>query len=144
MNAFAPRVRPADVAIRLAVVGLALSTGYIHSTLGGMLFTLNAVGYLVLAIAQIVPLGPLSGYRWVARLALAGYAVTTIAGWYLEGPRYFTAYLAKGIEIVLISLVAVEVVRLDGGPRGIVSKIRSTLAIVAGLVTGRGTRVANA
>ncbi len=144
MNAFAPRVRPVDVALRFAVVGLALGTGYIHSTLGGMLYTLNAIGYLVLAVAQVVPLGPLSGYRWVARLALAGFAVSTIVGWYLFGARYFTAYLAKAIEIVLISVLGVEVFRLDGGPRGIAAKIRSTLVLVGSVLTGRGTRVANA
>ncbi len=49
-------LRPADVAIRAAIVALTLSTAYIHSTLGGLLFTLNAVGYVVAAVAMIVPL----------------------------------------------------------------------------------------
>ncbi|HEY6058370.1 MAG TPA: hypothetical protein VIV06_10070 [Candidatus Limnocylindrales bacterium] len=142
MNAFAAqtRVRPADVAIQLAVVALALATGYIHSTLGGLLFTLNAIGYVVLASAQVVPLGPLGNFRWVARLALAGYAMTTIVGWAIQGPYYTTAYVAKAIEVTLISLVAVEVFRLDGGPAGIVARIKATLAIVAGLFTGRSAR----
>ncbi len=144
MNIFVPRVRPLDVVLRFAVVGLALSTGYIHSTLGGVLYTLNAVGYLVLAVAQVVPLGPLSSYRWVARLALAGFAATTIVGWYFMGARYFTAYLAKAIELVLISVLTVEVYRLDGGPRGIVAKIRATLGLIGGLVTGRRAGVASA
>ena len=41
----APRSAPSDVVVRAAIVGLALATGYIHSTLGGLLFTLNAAGY---------------------------------------------------------------------------------------------------
>ena len=38
-------VTPAAVALRVAIVGLALGTAYIHATLGGLLFTLNALGY---------------------------------------------------------------------------------------------------
>ena len=38
-------LRPVDVVVRAVIVGLALATGYIHFTLGGLLFTLNAAGY---------------------------------------------------------------------------------------------------
>ena len=37
-------LRISDVVIRAAIVGLALATGYIHLKLGGLLFTLNALG----------------------------------------------------------------------------------------------------
>ena len=40
-------LRPLDVIIRIAIVGLTLGTAYIHSTLGGLLFTLNAAGNLL-------------------------------------------------------------------------------------------------
>ena len=36
--------RASDVGLRAVIVGLAVATGYIHSTLGGLLFTLNAAG----------------------------------------------------------------------------------------------------
>src|SRR4249920_2236239 len=74
-------LRPADVAIRAAIVALTLSTAYIHSTLGGLLFTLNSVGYAVAAVAMIVPLALAVRFRWVIRLGLMGYAATTIIGW---------------------------------------------------------------
>ena len=90
-------LRPADVAIRVAIVGLALATGYIHSTLGGLLFTLNAVGYVVAAIAMVIPLALAVRFRWAIRLGLMGYAATTIIGWALQGPYYSTAYLAKDL-----------------------------------------------
>lgn len=115
----------ADAIIRLAIVALALATGYIHSTLGGLIFTLNAIGYLVAAVAIVVPLGLAIRYRWVIRLGLIGYAATTIGAWAVQGPYYSTAFLAKGIEVVLIVLLVVEVVRLDGNP---VSLIRAELA----------------
>ena len=44
------RSRAAGAVLTTAIVGLTLATAYIHSTLGGLLFTLNALGYLGLAI----------------------------------------------------------------------------------------------
>ena len=95
---------PVDVALRVGIVGLALATGYIHSTLGGLLFTLNAVGYLVAAVAMVIPLSLAVRYRWLVRLGLMGYAATTIVGWAIQGPYYSTAFIAKGIEVALIVL----------------------------------------
>ena len=113
---------------------VALSTGYIHSTLGGVLFTLNAVGYLVAAVAMVIPLPLAIKYRWVVRLGLMGYAATTIIGWAIQGPYYSTAYLAKGIEVALIVLVAIDFVRMDGNP---VTVIRRELGSLVALVTRR-------
>ena len=96
------RLRPADVAIRAAIVALTLSTAYIHSTLGGLLFTLNAVGYAVAAVAMIVPLALAVRFRWVVRVGLVGYAATAIVAWAVMGPYYSTAYIAKAIEVALI------------------------------------------
>jgi hypothetical protein len=120
-----------DAAIRLGIVGLVLGTAYIHSTLGGLLFTLNALGYVVAAVAMIVPLAFASRFRWVVRLGLIGYAATTIAGWAIQGPYYSTAYMAKAIEVALIALVAIDFVRFDGNPVALVRReIASGLAFV--------------
>ena len=81
---------PAGAVLRLAIVTLTLATGWIHLMLGGLLFTLNGLGYLVAAAA--------------------------IVGWYLTGPRYDVAYLAKAIEVALIVLLGVEVWAYDGNP----------------------------
>jgi len=127
-------LRVSDVVIRAGIVGLALATGYIHSTLGGLLFTLNAVGYVVAAIAMVIPLALAVRFRWVIRLGLMGYAATTIIGWAIQGPYYSTAYLAKGIEVALIVLVAIDFARLDGNP---VTLIRRELASFTAFVTSR-------
>jgi hypothetical protein len=105
---------PTDIVLRLAIVGLTLATGYIHSTLGGLLFTLNATGYLVAAIALVIPLGIAIRYRWVVRLGLIGYAAATIIGWAIQGPYFTTAYIAKAIEVALIILLAIDFARMDG------------------------------
>ncbi len=109
-------VTVAGVALRVAIVALALGTAYIHSTLGGLLFTLNAVGYLTFAVAMIVPLPLAIRYRGFIRLALIGYAMTTIVAWALQGPFYSTAYVAKTIELSLIIVTAIDFMRADGNP----------------------------
>ena len=134
-------LRPADIAIRAAIVALALATGYIHYTLGGLLFTLNAAGYAVAAVAMIIPLGLAVRFRWVIRISLIGYAATAIAAWAIMGPYFSTAYIAKGIEVALIVLLAVDFARHDGNP---VNVVRREFAAFAGLVSGRGTAAAGA
>ena len=112
----------AGVALRFGIVALALGTAYIHSTLGGLLFTLNATGYAVLAIAMIVPLALAVRFRWAIRLALIGYAATAIFMWAIQGPYYSTAYVAKAIEVALIFLLVVDFLRADGNPVKVVKR----------------------
>lgn len=109
-------LQASDVALRAAIVGLTVATGFIHLTLGGLLFTLNGIGYVVAAIAMAIPLGPAIRFRWLIRLGLIAYAAVAIVAWYLDGPRYDVAYLAKAIEIALIGLLALDFVRHDGSP----------------------------
>ena len=104
------------VALRLAIVALTVATGWIHLTLGGPLFTLNGLGYFAAAVAMIAPLAIAIRSRWLIRLGLMGYAAAAIVGWYLTGPRYDVAYIAKAIEIALIALLALEVRAYDGNP----------------------------
>jgi hypothetical protein len=120
-------LRPLDVIIRIAIVGLTLGTAYIHATLGGLLFTLNAAGYVVAALAVVIPLGLAVRFRWFIRIGLIGYAATAIVAWAVQGPYYSTAYIAKAIEIALITLLAIEFVRMDGNP---INVIKSELTLL--------------
>ena len=115
---------------------LTLATAYIHATLGGLLFTLNALGYATLAIAMVVPIRLAERFRWLVRLGLLGFTLTTIGGWILFGARYDVAYLSKGIEAVLVALLLVSIFRFDGGPAGVVTRLRALPADLAGLVRG--------
>ena len=139
-----PIARPfsgTDTALRAAIVALALATAYIHSTLGGLLFTLNATGYVVFAIAMIAPVVIASRFRWLIRVGLVGYAATTILGWAITGPYYSTAYVAKAIEVALILVVAIDFVRFDGNP---VAKVRTELATAFAWLKSRRTEPAGA
>src|SRR4051794_27760038 len=106
-----------EIVRRAAIVGLTLGTGYIHFTLGGWLFTMNAAGYAVAAVAMVIPLSLAIRYRSVVRLGLMGYAAATIIGWWLTGPRYETAYVAKAIEVALIVLLSIDLLRHHGKPQ---------------------------
>jgi hypothetical protein len=132
-------LRPLDVVIRIAIVGLTLGTAYIHSTLGGPLFTLNAVGYLVAAVAVVVPLGLAIRFRWFVRLGLMAYAATAIVAWAVQGPYYSTAYIAKAIEIALITLLAVDFARMDGNPIAVVKRELGLLATKLGRQPATGS-----
>ena len=134
-------LRTSDIVVRAAIVALALATGYIHSTLGGLLFTLNAIGYAVAAIAIVVPLALAVRFRWVIRVGLMGYAATAILMWAIQGPYYQTAYIAKAIEVALIVVLAVDFARHDGNP---IALVRRELAAFSSLVTRHGTVAAGA
>jgi plastocyanin len=134
--------RATDAALRAAVVGLALSTAYIHLTLGGLLFTLNAIGYIVGAAAMIAPFAIARRFRWAVRIGLVGYATTTIAAWAIQGPFYTTAYLAKAIEVALIVLLAIDFVRFDGHPIALFRReLRAGFARLRGLAGTLGLLV---
>jgi hypothetical protein len=120
---------PAGLLLRASIVGLTLATGWIHLTLGGPLFTLNGLGYGVAALAMVVPLAIAIRFRWLIRLGLMGYAATAIVAWFVMGPRYDIAYLAKAIEVALIILLAIEVHAYDGNP---VARIRRAVRRPAG------------
>ncbi len=122
---FTRPLNDADIVLRAAIVALALATAYIHLTLGGLLFTLNAIGYAVGAAAMVVPLAIAVRYRWLVRLGLASYAAMTIIAWAVEPALYPTAYLAKAIELALIGLLAVDLARRDRAAIGRIWQERS-------------------
>jgi hypothetical protein len=113
---------PVGIALRVTIVALTLATAYIHTTLGSMLFMANAVGYTILAIAMVVPIGIVTRYRWLVRAALLVFTAATIIGWFMFGPRFFLAYVDKGIEVGLIAALLTEMVLYDGGPINVVRR----------------------
>jgi hypothetical protein len=107
-----------------AIVGLTLATAYIHLTLGGVIFTLNGLGYLGLAVLVLVgaaaPVPLVARFSWFPRVALAGYAALTIASYLVIGPYFSLGWIAKAIELAIIGLVLVDVMRVYGSPVGLV------------------------
>jgi hypothetical protein len=132
----AARTDPRIAFLHAGVVGLTLTTAAIHASLGGLLFTLNAVGYAALALAMVAP-GPAAGLRWLVRLGLLGFTVATIGGWILFGARFGLAYVDKGVEALLVLALLVDIWLEDGGPAGIARRVRGLVARVAATVAGR-------
>ena len=121
------------IALTAAIVALTLTTAYIHLGLGGMLFTLNALGYAGLAVLYVIgsaaPHPLVARFSWVPRVALAGYAAITIVAWLVQGPYFQLAYIAKGVEITLIGLITIDVFRVYGSP---LAMVRSAVASLFG------------
>ena len=132
------RSRTAAIVLTAAIVGLTLATAYIHSTLGGLLFTLNALGYLGLAalivIGAVSPVAIVKRFSWFPRLALMGYTAMTIAGYLVMGPYFTLGFIAKGIEVALITLLVVDIFRVYGSP---VAFVRSALESIAPVLPER-------
>lgn len=113
------------------IAALTLSTAYIHSTLGGMLFALNAIGYALLAVAitvgAAVRLPIVVRFSWLPRLGLFAFTLTTIVGWVLVGARIAIAYVAKGIEVGILILLVVDSFRVYGGPVPMLIQARTSV-----------------
>lgn len=129
--------RASGVVLTAAIVALTLATAYIHFSLGGLLFLLNATGYAGLAalivIGAAAPILLVRRFSWFPRAALVAYTLTTIVAWAVMGPYFSLAYIAKGIEVVLIAVLTLDIVRVYGSPAGLV---RSAWASVAPFVPG--------
>lgn len=137
MTAEHPRTNDwVDVVLVAGTVILTLATAYIHSTLGGLLFTLNAIGYTVLAAALIVPIPLFARFRWLIRLALLAFVLATIGGWVMFGARYDVAYFDKAIEVVLIGFLVVSIYRFDGGVAGVIAHLRALPGDLRSLLPG--------
>lgn len=132
------RSRAAGAMLTAAIVGLTLATAYIHFTLGGVLFTLNALGYIGLAglivIGAVAPIALVARFSWFPRVALAGYTALTIVGYLVMGPYFTLGFIAKGIEVALLGLLLIDVIRVYGSPFGLV---RAALASVAPMIPTR-------
>ncbi len=132
------RSRAGGALLTTAIVGLTLATAYIHLGLGGLLFTLNGLGFVGLAglivIGAVSPISLVERFSWFPRLALAGYTAMTIGGYLVMGPYFSLGFIAKGIELAIIALLVVDVVRVYGSPFGLV---RTALDSVAPVLPSR-------
>lgn len=132
----ASRTRWATLALTVTTVELTLTTAYIHLSLGGVLFTLNAVGYAMLAVALAagtIPHPLVARFSWLPRVGLAGFTAVTIGAYLVLGPHFSLGWVAKAVEIAILTLLAADVLRMYGSFGGLVRA-------ATGTVRGRGSR----
>jgi energy-converting hydrogenase Eha subunit H len=115
--------RAASLVLTLVIVELTLTTAWIHFSLGGTLFTLNAIGYVGLAAAVAVsaawPIGLIGRLAWLPRLGLALYTLATMGAYLVIGPYFALGWIAKAIEVAILTLLAAEaslMLTKDRGP----------------------------
>ena len=117
----------------LALVDLELTavTAYLHFSLGGQLFTLNAQGYVALAatygVAVLVPFPIVTRFAWLPRLGLAGYTLGTIGAYLWIGPYFSTGWIAKGVEVAIVALLLADLAGTYGSMRGLWRAIMGSL-----------------
>jgi hypothetical protein len=129
-----PKAQPVERKSALltgGIIVLTTVTAMVHLSLGGILFTLNALGYA--GLAGLIVIGywgtnPLIvRFNWFPRLALMGYAATTIVGYLIIGPYSTLGWFTKAVEVILIALLAVDTLRAYGGVGGTIRKIRRSI-----------------
>jgi hypothetical protein len=125
--------RTAGAVLTIGIVALTAATAFIHLTLGGLLFLLNGLGYagliVLIVLAATAPHPLIARFDWFPRVALIGYAATTIVGYLAMGPYFALGWITKGIEVALIALVVVDVFRVYGSPQ---EMVRRAIASVLG------------
>jgi hypothetical protein len=105
----------------LVMIELTVATAYIHVSLGGTIFQLNGIGYLVLAAgvaAAALPIPLVQRLGWVPRIGLAGYAFATIVAYLVIGPYFLLGWTTKAIEVAIIGLVVADLVNTYGRSGG--------------------------
>jgi hypothetical protein len=114
-----------------AVMELTLTTAYIHYSLGGLLFTLNAAGYAVLAaslaLTAIYRDGSIGRWGWLPRLGLAGYTLVTIGSYLVMGPYFPLGWVAKAVEVAILTLLVADVALVYGSPRSLIGAAAASL-----------------
>jgi hypothetical protein len=124
--------RVAAIGLTIGIVELTVITAFIHLTLGGLLFTVNGLGYVALAAAVAaisVVRGPLARFEWLPRIGLAGYTAATIGAYLVIGPYFSLGWVAKGIEAAILTLVAVDLLVRYGSPRAVVRTALDSLGM---------------
>jgi hypothetical protein len=121
----------AGLVLTAAIVELTLTTAYIHYGLGGVLFTLNAAGYVALALGVAVTaayrFGPIGRFGWLPRLGLAGYTALTIGAYLVMGPYFALGWVAKAVEVAILTLLAADAALTYGSPLGFVRAALASL-----------------
>jgi hypothetical protein len=124
--------RPMGI-IAIAIVELTLTTAYIHLSLGGLLFTLNAIGYAALAAAVVVvatvPLPLVRRFAWLPRVGLAAYTLATIGGYVVMGPYFSLGWVAKAIEVAILTLLFADILRAYGSPGGLIRAVLESVGL---------------
>jgi hypothetical protein len=117
MNANELTTRIVGQVLTTVILVLTLGTAYVHLTLGGLLFTLNGISYLVLAAgfaASALPIRFIQRLRWLPRIGLAGFALVTIGAYLLTGTYFTLGWITKVVEVAIVGLVAADLINTYG------------------------------
>ena len=70
-------------------------------------------------IGAAAPTALIERFSWFPRVALLGYTLMTIVGYLVMGPYFTLGFIAKGIEVGLVTLLVIDIIRVYGSPMGL-------------------------
>ena len=124
--------------LALVILELTAATALIHFSLGSTIFLLNGLGYSALGLAYAaVVFGPaqlVSRVRWLPRLGLAAFALTTIGAYLVIGPYFSLGWATKAIEVAIVGLVLFDLLDIYGPA----DRVRTAGKPFADEIGGRG------
>lgn len=123
------RTRGASFALTAVIVALALTTAYIHLTLGGLLFILNAAGFAVLAAALAagaIPHPLIRRFSWLPRIGLTAFTGVTIGAYLMIGTYFSLGWTATSVEVAILVLLAADLFRVYGSPAALTRAAMAT------------------
>jgi hypothetical protein len=138
MNANEMTTRVVGRVLTSVILLLGLTTAYIHLSLGGTIFFLNGIAYLVLTAgvaATALPIAFVRQLRWLPRLGFVGFALLTIGAYVVIGPYSLLGLATKIIEVAIIGVAVADLINAFGSSR------RLARAPVAPPQFGRGEGV---
>ena len=139
MNTNTAATRLVGRVLTLTLIILTLATAYVHLSLGGTIFLLNGIGYLVLAaglVASMLPIALVRRLRWLPRIGVAGFALVTIGAYIVIGPYSLLGMATKAIEIAIIGLAGADLINTLGSSHPL-ARVR---AVAVERSTGRPAR----
>src|SRR6188508_548488 len=71
-------------------------------------------------------------FSWLPRIGLAGFTAVTIGAYLIIGPYFTLGWVAKAVEVAILTLLAADVLRVYGSFGGLVR-------VAIGTFRGRGS-----
>jgi hypothetical protein len=68
-------------------------------------------------------------FDWVPRIGLPGYTTATILGYLVIGSYFSLGWVAKAIEVAILTLLVADLHRAYGSPAGLVQAVLASLGM---------------
>jgi hypothetical protein len=85
-------------------------------------------------MVAVVPHPFVQRFGWLPRIGLVAYTATTIGAYLVIGPHFTLGWVAKAVEVAIITLLFADLHRAHGSPAGFVRAALTSLGLGKGQV----------